>query len=109
MRTLVIPGSRPLGAPRGWDNELDGECGVLHVVDSIDLQSGQNFQYSFYEPTAADIEAFSKGGVLRLGIMGTSHPVINLSVFGPKLTEELGATEGFDMGPVIERKEDGST
>lgn len=104
MKTLVVPGSRPLGAPKGWDQELDGECGVLFVVDSIDVQSGQNFQYSFYKPTEEDLEAFRKGGVIRLGIMGTSHPVLNLGVFGPKITLELNAKEGFDMGPVIERE-----
>jgi len=104
MKTLVVPGSRPLGAPKGWDNELDGECGVLYVVDHVDLQSGQNFQYSFYKPTEADIDALRRGGALRLGIMGTSHPVINLGVFSPELTEELGAKDGFDMGPVLRRE-----
>lgn len=103
MKTLILPNSRALTAPRDWSQELDGECGVLSVIDHIDTQSGQNFMYSFYRPTSDDIAAFLAGGVIRLGIMGTGHPVINLSTFGPKVTAELKAREGFDMGPVIER------
>jgi hypothetical protein len=103
MKTLVVPGSRPLGAPKGWDQELDGACGVLFVVDAVDVQSGQNFQYSFYKPTVEDLEALLQGGVLRLGIMGTTHPVLNLGIFSPELTSQLNAKEGFDMGPVLSR------
>lgn len=104
MKTLIVPGSRPLGAPKEWDQELDGECGVLFVVDHVDTLSGQNFQYSFYRPNAEDLAAINAGGVLRLGIMGTSHPVLNMAVFGPKLTKDLNLKEGFEMGPVIERE-----
>lgn len=103
MKTLIIPGSRPLGAPKGWDDELDGKCGVLHVVDHVDVQSGQNFQYSFYKPTEEDIDAFRRGGMLRLGVMGTSHPVISLAVLSSKVVECLNAIEGFDMGSVVDR------
>lgn len=106
MKTVIIPGSRPLGAPRDWDQELDGSCGTLYVVDHVDVQSGQNFQYSFYKPTEEEIAAFKEGGVLRLGIMGTLHPVINMAVFGPSITKELNYEEGFEMGPVIERTSD---
>lgn len=101
MRTIVIPGSRLLGAPADWDQELDGNCGVLYVVDHIDIQSGANFMYSFYKPTVEDIEAFKNGGVLRLGIIGRSHPVINMVVMGPEITTQLNYSDGFDMGPVI--------
>lgn len=105
MKTLIVPGSRSLGPPRDWNQALDGECGDLAVVDHIDLQSGQNFMFSFYRPTEEEIAAFLNGGVLRLGIMGSTHPVINMAVFGPTLSKELGCREGFDMGPVLEREE----
>ncbi len=104
MKTLIVPGSRPLGAPKGWDQELDGECGVLFVVDHVDTLSGQNFQYSFYRPTQEEIDQLMVGGALRLGIMGTSHPVLNMAVFSAELTQDLNAKEGFDMGPIIERQ-----
>lgn len=103
MRTQVVPGSRPLAAPDDWDQELDGECGVLHVVDHTDTLSGQNFMYSFYKPTEEDLQALINGGILRLGIMGRGHPVINMSVMGPEITKEIDPSDGFDMGPVIER------
>lgn len=105
MRTLIIPGGRPLGAPKGWSQELDGSCGTLHVVDAVDTLSGQNFMYSFYRPTNAELEALMNGGILRLGIMGRAHPVLNMAVMGPEITKEISPADGFDMGPVIERNE----
>jgi hypothetical protein len=104
MRTLILEGSRPLGAPADWDQQLDGECGTLHVIDHVDTLSGQNVMYSFYKPTPDDLQALSRCGILRLGIHGRCHPVIQLGILGPKLAAEIEAAEGFDMGPVIERE-----
>lgn len=104
MKTLIVPGARFLGAPKDWDQTLDGPCGHLAVVDHLDLQSGQNFQYSFYRPSAEDMEALNNGGIIRLGIMGTVHPVLNMCVMGPKITDEIDPSFGFDMGPVVERE-----
>lgn len=104
VKTLIVPGSRMLGAPADWDQQLDGSCGQLAVVDHIDVQSGANFMYSFYRPSVEDMEALLNGGIIRLGIAGRSHPVINMCVMGPKITDEIDPSFGFDMGPVVERE-----
>jgi hypothetical protein len=104
MKTLIVEGARPLGAPAGWDQQLDGQCGTLHVIDHVETLSGQNVMYSFYRPTTEDLQALSGGGILRLGIHGRCHPVIQFGVLGPRLTSEIAPAEGFDMGPVIDRE-----
>lgn len=103
MITLIPEGARPIAAPKGWDHNLDGECGHLHVVEAVDLMSGLPVLYSLYKPTEEEVLALAEGGSLRLGILGGGHPVINMAVLGPKLTGECKAAEGFDMGPIIER------
>jgi len=102
MKMCKFPGARAIGAPKGWDQTLDGECGAVFVTDAVDTLSGQNFMYSVYKPTAEDLEALNNGGVVRLGIMGFSHPVFNMSVLGPKLAESCDVETVWDMGPVIE-------
>jgi hypothetical protein len=102
MKTLILPGSRPIGAPQGWDQTLDGPCGVLFVIDAIEVQSGHNVMYSFYRPTPEDLEALQQGGMLRLGVMGLGHPVITFGVMGKSVVDAVQPAEGFDMGPVIE-------
>jgi len=101
MKTLIVEGSRPIGKPVNWDEARDGPCGTLHVVDHVDAQ-GHATMFSFYKPTAEDILALANGGMLRLGILGKVHPVINMSVMGPKVVEASKPTEDLDMGPVIE-------
>ena len=102
MKTLIVEGSRPIGAPKDWDQKLDGHCGVLHVLDQTEMLSGMNVMFSFYKPTPEDIEAFQAGGIIRLGISGRSHPVIQLGVLGKSIVDVAKPKEGFDMGPVIE-------
>jgi hypothetical protein len=80
MNICDFPGSRPLGAPKDWDPQLDGQCGVLPVVDAVDERSGFNFMYSVWRPTAEELAELSAGGALRLGIMGKVHPVVNMAI-----------------------------
>ena len=101
MKVCKFPGARAIGAPKNWDEELDGHCGIIFVTDEIDVQSGLNFMYSVYKPTADDLAALNAGGVLRLGIAGNSHPVFNMQVLGPETTERAMAEPVWDMGPVI--------
>ncbi len=84
MNICDFPGSRPLGAPKDWNQDLDGRCGVLPVVDALDEQSGFNFIYSVWKPTADELEQLNNGGALRLGIMGTVHPVVNMAILTPE-------------------------
>ena len=101
MQVCTFPGARTIGKPRDWDDELDGGCGDIFVVDTVDVLSGLPIMYSFYKPTDADIEAFKNGGVLRLGIVGMKqHPVFNMTVFGPDITDQVQPRVVWDMGPV---------
>lgn len=84
MNICNFAGSRPLGAPKDWDQVLDGSCGVLPVLDSVDEQSGFNFMYSVWRPEPAELAALMQGGAVRLGIMGQSHPVVNMAVITPE-------------------------
>lgn len=101
MIACDFPGSRRIGKPRDWVNELDGECGSIYVTDAVDMLSGQNFMYSVYKPTPDDIAALLNGGAIRLGIMGHSHPVFNLAVLSPEVVERAEIVEKWDMGGVL--------
>lgn len=101
MQACKFPGARTIGAPADWDQTLDGECGTIFVTDTIDTQSGMNFMYSVYKPTAEDLEALNAGGAIRLGIAGRVHPVFQMSVLGPDLVQRAEIETVWDMGPVL--------
>lgn len=96
MNICNFEGSRPLGAPANWDQQLDGQCGVLPVVDAIDPQSGFNFMYSVWKPTADELKQLQEGGAIRLGIMGQVHPVVNLAVLTPATCADAALVELTD-------------
>lgn len=96
MKICNFEGARPLGAPQGWDQSLDGACGVLPIVDAIDEQSRFNFMYSVWRPTAEELELLSAGGAIRLGIMGRVHPVIQMAVLTPEVCADAHLTELAD-------------
>ena len=91
-------GATPIGAPPGWDEQLDGQMGVVYGVPARDLQSGHIFVYTVYQPTPEDLEHLNAGGALRLGTMG-GMPVINMAVLGPRVCEFIGVQPAWDMGP----------
>ena len=101
MKACNFPGARVIGKPKGWDDTIDGECGSIFVTDAIDTLSGQNFMYSVYKPTPEDLAALQAGGVIRLGIMGRSHPVFQLGVLGPETASRAEIEPVWDMGPVL--------
>ncbi|RKF23372.1 hypothetical protein D6851_02560 [Altericroceibacterium spongiae] len=90
MQICTFTGARMLGAPKGWDQKLDGMCGILPVADEVDVQSGHNFMYSVWKPTPEQLEALNNGGAIRLGICGESHPVINMGVLTPETCTAAG-------------------
>lgn len=102
MQACNFPGATPVGKPRDWIPELDGECGTIFCIDALNEQLGLNFKYSFYKPTAKDLEVLNAGGALRLGIMCNDHPVFNMLVFGPKLVEAIELTPMWDLGEPME-------
>lgn len=96
-----FPGARAIGKPRDWEPSLDGECGTIFVTDAVDTLSGMNTMYSVYKPTVDELAALLNGGVIRLGILGNSHPVFQLGVLSPEIAEAAQLEPMWDMGPVI--------
>jgi hypothetical protein len=72
--------TRAIGAPRDWDQELDGSCGALMVRDEVELQSGVNFMETLWMPTPDEIEAIKVGLPIHLRISGYIHPVVSVGV-----------------------------
>lgn len=101
MHICDFEGARRIGAPKDWDQALDGECGTIFVVDATDLLSGMNIMYSVYKPTDEEIEELKKGGVIRLGILGRSHPVFQLGVLSAEAAETAQLRPVWDLGPII--------
>lgn len=79
MEPGKIPGStRNLGPPDGWDEERDGVCNHLPVLDSV--VSGQHVISSEWELTAEERERLILGGKIHLHVWGGGMPPVALSV-----------------------------
>lgn len=101
MQACNFPGAHAVGKPKDWIPELDGECGTIFCLDHLDPLLGQNFKYSIYMPTPADLAALNAGGVLRLGIMCTAHPVFNMVVLSPETTALVQPVAMLDLGEPV--------
>jgi hypothetical protein len=75
--------SRAIGAPKDWDQSLDGGCGVLPVRDGVDLMSGARTMTSAWKPDANDLMFLNKGLPILLTIFGVVHPVVSLGIGQP--------------------------
>ena len=104
MQICNFPGARRIGKPLDWDNPLDGDCLDIFVCDDVDVLSGLPVQYTLFKLSDEEIEGLKAGGVLRLGIVGMrQHPVFNLAVLGPNITERVGIDpQGELAGNVID-------
>lgn len=81
MRAVKTPGeTRPIGAPRGWDREKHGECGVLSVADVRDERTGANMMISTHQVEGDDLGKLQAGAPVHLAVYGVEHPVICLYV-----------------------------
>ena len=97
MIICELPGSRVIGAPRDWDQSLDGGCGSIFVLDAVDVMSGMNQMFTFYRFSPSELEALPKGGLFRLGVLGHAHPVINMTVLGPSIGQSCGAIDRWSL------------
>jgi len=93
MRICDFAGSRHIGAPADWDQDRDGPCGALPVVDAFDKASGMLVMYSVWRPSPEEIAALLNGGAIRLGVVGFAHPVVNMAVLTPETCEEAAVVE----------------
>lgn len=105
MRILELPGARTVGKPKDWDDDLDGGCGSIFVLDAVDLQSGLNQMFTFYRFSDEELEELKAGGVLRLGIMSPAHPVFNMGVLSKEIGNACGAEERWEIGSIIRPEE----
>jgi hypothetical protein len=72
----LLNATRRLGAPAGWDHARDGICHTLEIRD----QDG--WMISAWRPTAAELKRLNEGQPLFLGIQGSIHPVVSISIGG---------------------------
>ncbi len=67
------------GAPKGWNPERDGECGILPIraFPPAALEGKERLQYceSAWEPTPQELEWLNAGGQLVLRVVGWQVPV----------------------------------
>lgn len=104
--TMDFNGSTIAGAPKGWDQELDGTVQGLPIVATRDVQSGLMFLYSVWKPDADELAMLAAGGALRLGIAMPQHPIVNMGILTPESVEEAGCSTWIDMNaPVVPEPE----
>lgn len=99
---IMIAGAVPIGAPKGWDADQHGHCGVLHVLPG--QNNGLPTMTSAYRMSPAELSALAKGGELYLQIIANAHPVISMWVQPPG--EAIAVDDGlsFDQdGKLVDR------
>lgn len=88
----MIPGriadaTHYLGAPKGWEPERHGDCAHL-PVRAEPINDGVPSLQSVWEPTPGELALLNQGGMVRLVIIGTSHPPVALVVDPPSTDAE---------------------
>lgn len=84
MQIKRIPGcTRELGKPAGWDNERDGMCQTLPILD-VKGEDGREWMISQWEPEPAELTALVLGGRIQLLVQGRTHPVVAIAVVMPE-------------------------
>jgi hypothetical protein len=79
MTPVKIKGAtRCFDAPKDWDENLDGPCDALFVRDG--LVNGVSTMTSTWKPSAEELAALNAGAMVELGICGSSHPPVFLTV-----------------------------
>lgn len=106
MQICKFPGATPIGKPRDWIEELDGECLTIYVQPELDVQTGMVKLHSIYKFSDEEIVALLNGGALRLSILcpaqHVAHPVFQMGVLGPELTAQIGPIPQGDLGGVAQ-------
>lgn len=69
---------RPQNTTRVLATHQD-EYKQLCIVD-VKIEDGNNVMISIWEPTPKELEILNTGGKVCLGILGTTHPAVNVTV-----------------------------
>lgn len=73
--------TRELGKPENWNDEQNGECVTLPIVDVV--FDGLPCMLSFWKPTPKELEMLNSNGCIELHIYGRDvHPVVAVCVNG---------------------------
>jgi hypothetical protein len=83
MSPITHPSNtRTLGAPADWPVDPLIPCNALGITDT---QVGPSMpaMVSFWKPTEAEIVMLANGGVVRLWIVGSTHPVVMVDTGEP--------------------------
>lgn len=72
--------TRVMGAPENWSVEENGPCSGLPIRDEV--IEGLPVMVSVWEPTPDELAQLKLGAKVRLMVVGTGHPIVNLSVRG---------------------------
>ncbi len=84
MKAVKIDGAnRSFGAPEGWNEETDGPCDALPVLDD-----GKVLQ-SAWLPEADELAALNAGQPVVLTIFGRGHPAVSVGVLAAPPAEQL--------------------
>lgn len=65
--------NRWMGAPVGWNPEIDGHCS--HLAVRMSVCETLVFCESAWEPTPEDLDLLNKGGSVILRVVGGQPPV----------------------------------
>lgn len=89
----IVGANVELGAPQKWSAEEHGHCSSLWVRREVD--SGMTWMRSAWEVASDEVGLLLAGAKLELGVLGASHPVVNLGP-GP-------LPEDFEPPMIVER------
>lgn len=73
--------TRNLAAPSDWDKATNGPCLGLPIRD--ERTSAGKVMVSAWFPTSEEIERIQAGAPIYLGVYGSAHPPVSMSV-GPR-------------------------
>lgn len=78
----IAGATRTLGKPENWDDERDGKCAGLPILDA-QMPDGQAVMISAWQPTPEDLKVLQQGGSVYLWVFGRSHPVVAMGTTPP--------------------------
>jgi hypothetical protein len=70
----LIDATRRMAAPQNWNHETDGICHTLEICDR------DGFMISGWMPTDEERQRIAEGAAIFLHILGSTHPVVGMSV-----------------------------
>jgi hypothetical protein len=77
----IVGATRDLGAPKGWDPQIQGQCLTLPVRDEMDLAGPR--MSSAWLPTPEELAAIAAGAPIHLTVYDMGHPPVMLTVGEP--------------------------